>query len=122
MIFMLLNSHLGAVGPPHPHDERRGEVAVDRAVRHAEADVQGVGEEEGSADGGHGLPADAVRHVDREVEQEVAAVDTEKAEDVPQVDLPLHFAPKLEEQLIHTKKRNEYPLPLHVSSYALRTL
>ena len=107
MIFMLLNSHLGAVGPPHPHDERRGEVAVDGAVRHAEADVQGVGEEEGSADGGHGLPADAVRHVDREVEQEVAAVvSAERADDVAQADLPLHFAPKLKEQLIYTKKRN----------------
>ena len=52
-------------------------MAVEGAVGDAEADVEGVGEEEGPAEGGgDAFAPNAVRHLHGEVEEEVAAVGT----------------------------------------------
>ena len=77
-------------------------MAVEGAVGDAEPDVEGVGEEDGPADGGgDGLTPDAIRHLHGEVEQEVSAVGAEVSNDILQAYLPLHLVPKLKgEQLI----------------------
>ena len=73
-------------------------MAVEGAVGDAEAEVEGVGEEEGPANGGgHSLTPDAIRYLHGEVEQEVSAVGAEVGNDVPQANLPLHLVSKLKE-------------------------